>query len=223
MTCPQRPWAARLPGGPASPPARSFLRALAWWAVLTALATLAAPAMSLDTHAQTAKAQANTTKTKTEVGTPPATAADLDPRVQQIKSEALDLGRDWLVFEEEDLFPAATQLALFLSMNVDPGFTLRSVQVQLDGRLVVDQRYTPRELQALQRGGVQPLYRGALKNGRHELAAWLVGQDPQGRDYQRRLTAPFNKAAGTGYLELRVADPRGKGQPEFDLKLWQRP
>lgn len=227
MTCPQRPWAACLPAGlprgqTGQPTPR---RQRAHWRALTILvAALVAPALSLGAHAQTVKArtQAHTQAkvTKAEAETPPAPAADLDPRAQQLKSEALALGRDLLVLEEEGLFPAASQVTVFLSMNVAPGFVLDSVQVRLDGRLLVDRRHAPREAQALQRGGVQRLYRGPLKNGRHEIVAGLTGQDPRGRDYQRQATVTFDKVAGPGLVELRIVDPSGDGQPELEIKSW---
>ena len=45
-------------------------------------------------------------------------AATLDGRVQDIKSDVIKLNRDLLVLEEELLFPASTQVALFVSMDV---------------------------------------------------------------------------------------------------------
>jgi hypothetical protein len=72
---------------------------------------------------------------------PPAEAASraprqLDTRIQQVKAEVLRLNRDLLVLEEELLFPASTQVAVFVSMDVGVLFELESVQVQLDGQVV---------------------------------------------------------------------------------------
>src|SRR5262245_66348293 len=50
----------------------------------------------------------------------PATsaAAALDDRIQDVKSEMIRLNRDLMVLEEELLFPAKTQVAVFVSMDV---------------------------------------------------------------------------------------------------------
>src|SRR5258706_7976012 len=55
----------------------------------------------------------------------------LDTRIQSLKQEALDAHRDLLVLEEELLFPASTQVAVFVS--VGGGTLLRLDTVQLKG------------------------------------------------------------------------------------------
>jgi len=82
-------------------------------------------------------------------------AATLDGRVQDIKSDVIKLNRDLLVLEEELLFPANTQVALFVSMDVGKMFELDSVQIKLDDKMVSSYLYTPLEVAALHRGGVQ--------------------------------------------------------------------
>jgi hypothetical protein len=150
-----------------------------------------------------------------------ATSAGLDERVQQAKSDVIKLNRDLLVLEEELLFPASTQVALFVSMDVGKLFELDSVQVKLDDKLVANHLYTPREVEALQRGGVQRLYLGNLKSGDHEIVAFFTGRGPHERDYKRGATIKFDKGTGAGYVELRIKDSSGKLQPEFDVKVWQ--
>ena len=61
---------------------------------------------------------------------PPRTPADtrgLDQEVQGLKKDVVDLNRDLFVLEEELLFPANTQVAVFLSMDVGDFFALDSV------------------------------------------------------------------------------------------------
>jgi hypothetical protein len=147
--------------------------------------------------------------------------AGLDERVQQAKSDVIKLNRDLLVLEEELLFPASTQVALFVSMDVGKLFALDSVQIKLDDKLVSNHLYTPLEVEALHRGGVQRLYLGNLKSGTHEIVAFFTGQGPHERDYKRGATIKFDKGAAAGYVELRIKDSSGKLQPEFDVKVWQ--
>ena len=150
-----------------------------------------------------------------------ATPTGLDERVQQAKSDVIKLNRDLLVLEEELLFPASTQVALFVSMDVGKLFELDSVQIKLDDKLVANHLYTPMEVQALHRGGVQRVFLGNLKSGSHEIVAFFTGKGPHERDYKRGATIKFDKGSGAGYVELRIKDSTGKLQPEFDVKVWQ--
>jgi hypothetical protein len=153
----------------------------------------------------------------------PASAApgNLDTRVQEVKGDVIRLNRDLLVLEEELLFPANTQVALFVSMDVGKLFELDSVQIKLDDKLVTNYLYTPGEVKALHRGGVQRVYLGNLKAGEHELVAFFTGGGPHARDYKRGATIKFDKSTEPKYIELQIKDSTGKLQPEFDVKVWQ--
>src|SRR5215467_2488961 len=63
-----------------------------------------------------------------------AAAAALDDRIQDVKSEVIRLNRDLMVLEEELLFPANTQIAVFVSMDVGKLFALDSVKLKLDDK-----------------------------------------------------------------------------------------
>ncbi|HEX5687085.1 MAG TPA: AraC family transcriptional regulator [Ideonella sp.] len=147
--------------------------------------------------------------------------AGLDSRVQDVKSDVIKLNRDLLVLEEELLFPASTQVALFVSMDVGKLFSLESVQIKLDDKMVAEYLYTPAEVAALHRGGVQRVFVGNLKTGAHEITAFFTGQGPHTRDYKRATTLKFDKGAEPKYIELRIKDKLAKLQPEFDVKVWQ--
>ncbi|HEX4234181.1 MAG TPA: AraC family transcriptional regulator [Caldimonas sp.] len=148
-------------------------------------------------------------------------AGTLDGRIQDAKADVIKLNRDLLVLEEELLFPANTQVALFVSMDVGTMFQLDSVQVQLDDKVVANYLYTALEVDALHRGGVQRVYLGNLKTGKHELVAYFTGKGPHDRNYKRGANVKFEKTTEAKYIELRIQDSTGKLQPEFDIKLWQ--
>ena len=93
----------------------------------------------------------------------------LDQEVQALKKEVLDLNRELFVLEEDLLFPANTQVAVFVSMDVGEFFALDSVTLKLDNKEVANYLYTEREAQALLKGGVHRVYIGNLKAGDHEL------------------------------------------------------
>jgi hypothetical protein len=155
----------------------------------------------------------------------PQSTAALDARVQELKAEVIALNRDLLVLEEELLFPAGTQVALFVSMDVGKLFELESVQIKLDEKLVANYLYTPLEVQALHRGGVQRVFVGNLRAGKHVVTAFFTGKGPKTgdfqRDYKRGATIEFDKGTEPRYIELRIRDKESKLQPEFEVKVWQ--
>ncbi|MDH5330626.1 MAG: AraC family transcriptional regulator [Aquincola sp.] len=190
-------------------------------AALAALLLIGLAAPVWAQNAQPAAAPA-TVAAATPQAVPNAAAAPagLDNRVQDLKSDVIKLNRDLLVLEEELLFPASTQVALFVSMDVGKLFELDSVQIKLDDKQVTNYLYTPLEVQALHRGGVQRVFVGNLKSGTHEIVALFTGKGPHERDYRRGTTIKFDKGAEPKYIELRIKDSTGKLQPEFDVKAW---
>jgi hypothetical protein len=181
--------------------------------------TAAAPAVAAPDAAASAPLGAKDSATAAVA--PAAAPASLDNRIQELKGDVIRLNRDLLVLEEELLFPANTQVALFVSMDVGKMFELDSVQIKLDDKLVTNYLYTPLEVQALHRGGVQRVYLGNLKAGTHEIVAFFTGGGPHWRDYKRGATVKFDKGTDPKYIELRIKDSTGKLQPEFDVKVWQ--
>ena len=154
-------------------------------------------------------------------GEPEAGTKALDQEVQGLKDEVLDLNRELFMLEEELLFPANTQVAVFVSMDVGEFFALDSVQLTLDGKSVSKYLYTERESGALLRGGVHRLYLGNLKAGEHELVAIFTGQGPHERDYRRGATLKFQKGIGAKFVELAISDRASKQQPEFLVREWE--
>jgi hypothetical protein len=145
----------------------------------------------------------------------------LDEEIQALKKDVVDLNRDLFVLEEELLFPANTQVAVFLSMDVGTFFALDTVELRVDDKQVTKYLYTPREAEALLKGGVQRLYLGNLKVGAHELVALFTGKGPQGQDYSRGAQLKFEKSVGAKYLELKISDRQRKLQPEFEIRDWE--
>jgi hypothetical protein len=145
----------------------------------------------------------------------------LDEEIQGLKKDVVDLNKDLFVLEEELLFPANTQVAVFVSMDVGEFFALDNVTLKVDQKEVANYLYTPREAEALLKGGVQRLYLGNLKVGEHELVAFFTGKGPNERDYKRGATLKFEKGIGAKYLELKINDRQKKQQPEFEIKDWE--
>jgi hypothetical protein len=156
-----------------------------------------------------------------DAAAPPADFKTLDQEVQGLKKDVIDLNKDLFVLEEELLFPANTQVALYVSMDVGAFFALDSVTVKIDNKEVKNYLYTAREADALLKGGVQQIYLGNLKVGKHELVAFFTGKGPVERAYKRGATINFDKGVGAKYLELKITDHVAKHQPEFTIKDWE--
>lgn len=180
-------------------------------------------------HAIAQDTAAPAVATAPSLGTPAVTTApaasddfkSLDEEVQGLKKEVLDLNRELFVLEEELLFPANTQVAVFVSMDVGEFFALDSVTLKVDNKEVANYLYTEREAQALLKGGVHRVFIGNLKAGEHEFVALFTGQGPNARDYRRGATIKVEKGVGAKYLELKISDRAVKAQPEFVVKEWE--
>ena len=154
-------------------------------------------------------------------GEPPADTRALDETVQDLKKDVVDLNKELFVLEEELLFPANTQVAVFISMDIGEFFALDSLSLKIDNKEVANYMYTPREAEALLKGGVHRVYLGNLKVGEHQLVAFFSGKGPNERDYKRGANLKFEKGVGAKYLELKITDRQRKAQPEFAIKDWE--
>jgi hypothetical protein len=212
---------------------------LLWSLLLVSLVPLAAsaaapapapapPAPAAATAPAAAAAASDSPSDASVAGTAAAATNDdaagtraLDQQIQDLKKDVIDLNRDLFVLEEELLFPANTQVAVFVSMDVGDFFALDSIQLKIDNREVGNYLYTPREVAALIKGGVQRLYVGNLKAGGHELVVLFNGKGPNERYYRRGANLRFEKGVGAKYLELKITDHARAQQPEFEIKDWE--
>jgi hypothetical protein len=211
----------------ATPPAAASTAAASTAAASPAAPVAAAPTTSAPTTSAPATPAPATPAGGDAAAAPSGAAADsgdfktLDQEVQSMKKDVIDLNKDLFVLEEELLFPANTQVAVYVSMDVGTFFALDSVTVKIDNKQVKNYLYTAREADALLKGGVQQIYLGNLKVGKHELVAFFTGKGPVERDYRRGATINFDKGVGAKYLELKISDKVAKHQPEFLIKDWE--
>lgn len=174
-----------------------------------------------DARAQAPQPEPEPADAAPPVGTGGSEFRSLDQEVQALKREVVELNKDLFVLEEELLFPANTQVAVFVSLDVGSFFAVDSVTLKIDDKEVSNYLYTAREADALMRGGVHRMYLGNLKVGQHELVAFFTGKGPHERDYKRGATLNFEKGIGAKYLELQISDRIRKQQPEFIVKEWE--
>jgi hypothetical protein len=144
----------------------------------------------------------------------------LSLEIQELKQSVITLNKNLRVLEEDLLFPANTQVTVFLSLDIGKYFTLDSVKLKLDGKVVASHNYSDRERVALARGGVHRLHVANLSVGEHNISAFFTGMGPSGREYKRGTSLKISKESGPKYVELKISDSTMKLQPEFTVAQW---
>lgn len=142
-------------------------------------------------------------------------------RVEDLKKKVIRLNRDLFILEEDLLFPASTQFAVFLSLDAGEFLELDAVKLKVNGEIVASHLYTERQVIALERGGMQRLYMGNLKTGTHEVTAFVEGMGPDNRAYTQAATLAFDKGTETAALEIRIQDRSSNYQPVISIVEWE--
>ena len=142
-------------------------------------------------------------------------------QVEALKKKVIRLNRDLFILEEDLLFPANTQVAVFLSVDAGKFLKLDAVKLKVDDEIVASHLYTERQVTALERGGMQRLYVGNLKTGVHEMTAFVEGIGPDKRPYKQAASLEFEKGTGTAALEIRVEDRSSNYQPSVSIVEWE--
>jgi len=140
-------------------------------------------------------------------------------QIEDLKKALIGLNRDLFILEEDLLFPSSTQVAVYLALDVGTYFGLDSVELLIDDELATHYLYTERQVNALERGGVQRLYLGNLSQGKHQLTAFFVGIGPEDRPYKRAVSLTFDKSEDPQAIELKISDSTSKHQPEFTASV----
>lgn len=152
---------------------------------------------------------------------PALVASELDEDMARFKKDLLEVNKRLLLMEEELLFPADTQVAIFLSLDVGRFFTPDSVTLKMDGDTLASHLYTEKEVRALRNGAIQKLHTANVKNGEHELTAFVTGSGPNEREYRRGVSLTFDKDHGRHFVQLQIRDDEAAQQPDFVFKSWR--
>lgn len=131
----------------------------------------------------------------------------LDEQVQEIKSDVLSIDAELRRLEEKLLYPSNTHVALFVALAKGESMRLDAVQIQLDGKLVAHYIYSYKELEALQKGGVQRIYTGNIPTGTHQLQVSVIGKLDGGKDYAQTQSFTIEKRVEPKLLGITLAGP----------------
>lgn len=143
----------------------------------------------------------------------------LDGQVQEIKSDVLSIASELSILEERLLYPSGTQIALFVAIAEDERFRLDAVQIEIDGELATHHIYSFKELEALQKGGVQRIYTGNIATGDHELNVTVIGKLKNGNDFNESDSFVFAKGVKPKVLGITLAGPES-GKSGIQLGDW---
>lgn len=137
----------------------------------------------------------------------------LDEQVQEVKSDVLGIAAELKRLEERLLYPSNTHLAVFVEIPKGDTLRLDAVRIQIDGQQVAHAIYSFKELEALQKGGVQRIYTGNVPSGTHQIEVSVAGKLDSGKDYARSERFDFTKGiepkllgVTVGSSELRLGD-----------------
>lgn len=140
--------------------------------------------------------------------------------IQALKKRVVLLNKDLRVMEEALLFPTNTQFSVFVSVEGGEFFTLESVKLKIDDKMVSTHLYSAKQREALVRGGVQKLFITNLSEGKHQVTAFFTGIGPNGRPYKRAADISLDKGKASQYLELTVTDDSARQEPVFAINQW---
>jgi hypothetical protein len=129
----------------------------------------------------------------------------LDEQVQEVKSDVLGIAAELNLLEERLLYPSNTEVAVFVSLAENETFRLDSVSIQIDGQPAARHIYSFKELEALQKGGVQRIYTGNLRAGEHRIDVAVAGKGPGGADFQNSESFSFSKEVEPKLVGITLA------------------
>ena len=144
----------------------------------------------------------------------------LSKGIQDLKQDVVGLNKDLRTLEEKLLFPSSTKYTFFVSMEKGEFFTLESVKLKMDGKLVASHLYDASSRASLSRGGIQRLFTTNLSEGKHTATVFFTGLGPNQTPFKRASEVEFKKRSGEGYMEIAIRDNGAIQEPEFELKQW---
>ncbi len=143
----------------------------------------------------------------------------LDGQVQEVKSDVRNIASELNNLEERLLYPSNTQISVFVEIANDEEFRLDAVQVMINGELATHHIYSFKELEALQKGGVQRIYTGNIPTGDHQIGVTVNGKLKNGDDFSESGSFSFSKGVQPKALGVTLAQP-GFGSDPIKVGDW---
>lgn len=129
----------------------------------------------------------------------------LDEQVQDIKTDVLKISAQLNLLEEKLLYPSNTYIAFFVSLEKGSSFVPDAIGIKLDDKNVADYIYSYKEVQALQKGGVQRVFTGNVTTGAHNLQITVKGKEG-GSNKADSGASTVTKGVGPQFVEIHLTD-----------------
>lgn len=149
----------------------------------------------------------------------PMAMRSLDEQVQEIKSDVLAIAAELGNLEERLLYPSNTQVAVFVSFDEGQTVGLDSARISIDGEVVAQHIYSFKELEALQKGGVQRIFTGNVRTGKHRIEVAVAGKRPGGQEFTATESFVFEKAVDPKLVGIQLAS-ESSGDAKIAIKEW---
>ncbi|WP_341582041.1 AraC family transcriptional regulator [Marinobacter metalliresistant] len=152
---------------------------------------------------------------------PVMAAASLDEEIEELSAEVAGHSASVFALEQKLLHPANTRLAVFLTLQSRDALDLDSVELFVNGQPVASHLYTERERASLERGGVQQLFTGNLRNGDHELKTVITARSANDDFVRRESVHRFQKRPGTLRLQMSLEARAPDYEPRVSFVEWK--
>lgn len=128
----------------------------------------------------------------------------LDEQVQEIKKDVLSISAELNLLEEKLLYPSNTHVSFFVSVAEGTSFQPDAIKLTLDNKEVANYIYSFKEVQALQKGGVQRVFTSNIRTGDHNLQVNVIGKQGGGKKTDT-ASHTVNKGIGPQFVEIRLS------------------
>ena len=124
------------------------------------------------------------------------------------------------LLEEELRGEESSGIVVFLSQEPGLSYTLATIKVKLDEKVVASHVYVDREEDALRMGGLQELFRVPMEQGKHRLEAIYSVKKENQETFTHGSTLDISIGKGGTYLELILKRDAETDTPKLVYKVW---
>ncbi len=138
-------------------------------------------------------------------------------KIQALKQQAVKLHKDLAQLEEDLLYPATTQVAIYVSKKLGKSVVLSQLEFSIDGQRVASHIYSKEDNHALDLGGMQRLFLGNVSVGEHDFEVTAKGIDSTNTVISLAGNAGIYKSNKPLSINIRLSDTAGTTAPVLSV------
>ena len=144
---------------------------------------------------------------------------ELTKKFEEAQKELLALEKEIIELTEDLLYPPKYRTEVYLSYPTQQFFQMERLHILVDGELVFQEKYNSKNREILKNGSIQPLYKGNVLPGKHEVLAIFWGISKDNKSIKRALSVDVKKSREKSLiLQLDIQDSPARYQPEFIIR-----